>query len=251
MLPILNIGPLAIQAPGLIIMIGIWFGLTAIEKNSAKFNINGNTLSNLVLWSLLSMVLFARIGYIAHYSAIFAERPLSVLSPNLSLFDPLSGLSLGTVFFFVLIQRKKLHISNVLNAITTGLSVFVIFFFLSLLASGNYYGLPSSLPWSIHLWGFKRHPLQLYYVLALVFLCVWIFWLMGKPQKRHILFFEFLRWFSVIIIFLDFFRGDLGMRVGTVHVLQISAFISLLISIVFVKNFREKPVIEQGLPPSL
>ncbi len=250
MLPILNIGPLAIQTPGLIILIGIWLGLTAIESNSSKFSLNGNTLSNLVLLSLLSMVFFARIGYISQYTAIFAERPLSVFSPNLSLFDPLSGLTLGTVFFLVMSQRKKLPVRNVLNAITPGLSVFVIFFFLSLLASGNYYGQPSALPWSIYLWGLHRHPLQLYYVLALVLLCARIFWLIGKPQERHILFFEFLRWFSVIIIFLDFFRGDLEMRMGTVHVLQISAFISLLISTALVNKFRENPIIEHAFSPS-
>ncbi|OJX47036.1 MAG: hypothetical protein BGO78_16245 [Chloroflexi bacterium 44-23] len=242
MLPILNIGPLAIQAPGLIILIGIWLALTLIEKNSVKFNVDSNVLSNLILWFLLSIVLFARIGYVAKYFSVFVERPLSILSPNLALFDPLSGLILGSVFFLVLIQRKKLHFRDVLNALTPGLSIFAIFYFLSLLASGQYYGLPSSLPWAIPLWGIERHPLQLYYVLLLIILSAWIFWLVEKEKKISFLFLEFVRWFSVILIFLDFFRGDGAMQIGSIHILQIVGFLLLLSSFILLKRFQAEKI---------
>ena len=36
MFPILQIGPLAIQVPGLVIIAGLWFGLTLSEHRAKK-----------------------------------------------------------------------------------------------------------------------------------------------------------------------------------------------------------------------
>ena len=54
MFPILQIGPLALQTPGLFIIIGIWLGLSTSERFASRFHIDPNQLYNLVLVSLLA-----------------------------------------------------------------------------------------------------------------------------------------------------------------------------------------------------
>jgi len=42
MLPILHIGPLAIQTPGLMILLGIGLGLSLAERQAEHFRVNGS-----------------------------------------------------------------------------------------------------------------------------------------------------------------------------------------------------------------
>ena len=37
MFPVLQIGPLALQTPGLLILIGIWVGLSVMERFASRF----------------------------------------------------------------------------------------------------------------------------------------------------------------------------------------------------------------------
>jgi len=46
MFPIFNLGPLAIQAPGLIILVGIYISFLVIEKQPKIFKGSANDLSN-------------------------------------------------------------------------------------------------------------------------------------------------------------------------------------------------------------
>ena len=47
MFPVINIGPLAIQSFGLIILIGVWLGLSWSERNAAKFEIKSDLIFTL------------------------------------------------------------------------------------------------------------------------------------------------------------------------------------------------------------
>lgn len=232
MLPVINIGPLAVQTPGLILILGIWFSLLILEKLSHKFDMDANTLSNLSFWFLISMVIFARIGYIAQYPSIFLERPLSMLSPNPGMFDVSSGLIFASIVFFIFVKQKKLDPLHVLNAFTPSLAFFLLFYFVSFFASGNYYGSATNVPWSIFLWGTKRHPLQLYYVLGLLIIGTLAYSRINNKDKQ-LIFIKFMRDFSILVIFLDYFRGDNEMIIFNIHILQMIAFLVLIAVIVY------------------
>lgn len=241
MLPIINIGPMAIQTTGLIIVIGIWLSMIITEKNSPKYKLDPQQLESILMWSLAAIIVFARVGYIARYPSIFFEYPLSMLSINLQLFDFQSGFILGVIFFVVLIRRKKLTLNSVLNAMTPGLIIFGMFYFLSLFAAGKYFGLLSDLPWAIEVWGVRRHPLQLYYVVAAGLLLVKVFSQLEKKNINQRLFWETARLFSIIVIILDFLRGDQKLLLGPVHILQLLALL-LLISSMWMIQRQKIPI---------
>ena len=53
MLPILQVGPLAIQAPGLILLLGLWLGLALAERTAHYWGVPGKTLYNLAFMALI------------------------------------------------------------------------------------------------------------------------------------------------------------------------------------------------------
>ena len=79
MFPILQIGPLAIQVPGLVIIVGLWFGLTLSERRAKKRGQNPNVLYNLVFIAIISGVIGARLAYVLSYPDAFAENPSSLI----------------------------------------------------------------------------------------------------------------------------------------------------------------------------
>jgi phosphatidylglycerol---prolipoprotein diacylglyceryl transferase len=179
MFPVIRIGPLAIQAPGLILLVGLWFGLNLAERNARLRNVNPNLLYNLVFVILISGLIGGRLGYAALYFQAFLASPGSLFSLNPGLFDVWSGLATGIVAGVVYIQKKKLPFWDVCDALTPALGLLQIANALANLASGNGFGLPSNLPWAIQLWGAARHPTQAYEILAGVGI-LWLFW----PGKR-------------------------------------------------------------------
>jgi phosphatidylglycerol---prolipoprotein diacylglyceryl transferase len=80
MLPILNLGPLAIQTPGLILILGLWIGLTQAEKYARRLKINPDHIYTLTFLSLAVGILGARLTYVAQNPAAFQNNWIGVFS---------------------------------------------------------------------------------------------------------------------------------------------------------------------------
>lgn len=230
MLPVLHIGPLALQTPGLIILVGIWLGITLIEKQAVTYHVAGDVISNLVFLGLIVGVIGARLAYVIHYSSVFQSNPASLISLNLSLFDPVWGIILGIAGASLYGWRKGLSLRGSLDALTGGLAIFAIFFYLAQFASGDGYGSPTSLPWAVELWGAYRHPVQIYEMLA-ASLILWVIW--PRPGWFEIPGQRFLVWVALsagATVFLEAFHGDSVLWAGFRSV-QIIAWVILAISL--------------------
>src|SRR5690606_33251889 len=148
------------------------------------------------------------------------ENPLSLFSISPSFFDISSGLILSLLIALVLIQKKKLPILIVLDSISLPLLVFLVFLFLSLFASGNFYGKPSTIPWAITLWGTTRHPLQLYYLIGLIPLIGINVHTSRQNYQTGDLFFQTIFTISILVIFLDYFNGNPNNQIASFNILQ-------------------------------
>ncbi len=240
MFPILNIGPLAIQAPGLIILVGIYISLVVLEKQAKFFKANPNDLSNLIFVYLLSTIVIGRFAYLFKYPSILIENPLTIVSLNPNLIDFLSGLVLSILIALIYMQKKKMNFKEVLDSYSVPFLVFLIFFFFAQFSSGNLFGKPSNLPWSIQLWGTTRHPLQLYYVLGLIPI---IFVMVNDLKTRlnpGLLFIKSIALLSFLVVFLDYFNGDPKNIVGNFNVIQLAAWISLVVCIGIILSTKQK-----------
>lgn len=232
MLPVVQIGPLAIQVPGLVLLAGLWIGLSLAERHAKQFGVEPEKIYNLTLVTLAAGALGARLTYALRYPETFRASPWSLVSLNPGLLDPIGGLTIALLAGLVYGQRKKMPLWPTLDAITPALAVMGIAIGLANLASGKGFGAASNLPWAVNLWGESRHPSQIYEILA-ASLILWIVWPSPRKDKKPsgLLFLQFLTLSAGTRVFLEAFRGDSTILFNSVRAAQASAWLVLAIGL--------------------
>jgi len=243
MLPILQVGPLAVQTPLLLMLLGLWFSMSVGSRYAEKFNSESKLLDDLVLISILAGLLGGRIFYVISFPQAFLQNPAGIFSLNPELFLVSGGLLAGGIAFLIILQRRKKPLLQTLDALTLPMGIFAIFLGFSHFASGDVYGNPTSLPWAITLWGAERHPTQIYEILAqaAVLGFTWKkFQVMSHeqclPSQSGKLFLYFTSLTALVWIILETFRADSLFIFGNLRTLQLIAFIVMIASFWLVRN---------------
>jgi phosphatidylglycerol---prolipoprotein diacylglyceryl transferase len=237
MMPILNIGPLAIQLPGLLLIVGTYLGLWLAERYSPRYRIQPNTLYNIVFIALIFGILGARLFYILRSPEVFTGNLTSIVSLNYTMLDPLGGIITAALSSLIYGQRKNLPLWSTLDALTPILAVFAIALATAHFSSGSAFGKLTDLPWGIELWGAKRHPSQIYEVItaSLVLILIFPSWKYISRLNSGTYFLLFSVLTSTNYLFLEAFRGDSFLLPGGFRLTQVIALATLIASIFLIK----------------
>jgi phosphatidylglycerol:prolipoprotein diacylglycerol transferase len=229
MFPIIQIGPLAVQAAGLFLIASVYIGMMLTEKRASQSGLNSASLDNLILLSLFGFLAGGRLSFaLAHWDS-FRASPLDIFSLNASLFDLTGGLAIGFIIALVYGQRKGLAFWPTLDALTPFFATVMVGLGLSHLASGSAFGKETSLPWGIELFGAKRHPSQVYEVAFALFILSLVG--MRKPlPTAGAQFLTFVAWTAGARLFLEAFRGDSTLVFGGLRLGQILAWVVLAVA---------------------
>jgi phosphatidylglycerol:prolipoprotein diacylglycerol transferase len=250
MLPILNIGPLAIQTPGLAVFVALWLGLTLAEKHSSSRGIDPNHIYNLVAISLVAGILGARLVYAGRYPNAFIESPISLISINPSLLDPAGGVFLALVAAVIYAQRRSMSFWRTLDALTPVASVLAVGLGISHLASGSFFGFETSLPWAIELFGASRHPTQVYEILGalLILILIWPGRKLVQRLQDGGVFLRFTVLYAVLYLLVDAFRADSAVILGGFRLGQITAMFVLVASVWFMGRLPDEDSQSDQIP---
>lgn len=247
MLPVLQIGPAAIQLPGLILLLGLWIGLVISEKFSPRRGLSSSQLYNLVFLMLVAGLIGARLSIVLASPEAFIKNPVSIFSLNPGLFDYWGGFIAALLAGLVYTRKQNIQVATALDALTPLFAVLEIALSLSNLASGHAYGSPTSLPWSIYLWGLPRHPSQLYSLIAAIVILAYLW-----PGRRAFenrkpgeYFLYFLTLTAGATLFLEYFRGESSLMPGGFRTRQLIAWGILATSLVILQKLK-KPVQQQN-----
>ena len=82
MLPILQIGPIAIQLPGLLLLLGLWLGTLMSERAARQHQLSANTVSNMIFYGLIAGILGAE-----HTEIEFDDGAMQVIMVFVELHD--------------------------------------------------------------------------------------------------------------------------------------------------------------------
>ncbi len=232
MLPIINIGPFALPLPGLLLILGVWLAMLMLDKEASRRELFANTLNNLVVIGLIGGIVGARLGYVLRHLDVYGDRLLDIIALNAHALSPGDGLLFGSLAALIYAQRKELSLWPTLDALAPGLALFSVFIGLSHLASGDAYGEPTSLPWSLEIWGAERHPSQVYEIVAALL----VFWVIRRirlsPAFPGFLILTFAAFSAANRVFLEAFRGDSEIVLGGLRSMQLAGLFVLLLSLI-------------------
>jgi prolipoprotein diacylglyceryltransferase len=227
MFPILQVGPLAVQLPGLFLLVGVWVGSAIVEREAPKRGLSGAVLSSMLFFGLVAGLLGARLGYALRYWTVYAEDPLGLVSLNPNTLSAAEGVAAALLVSLVLARRHRLPLWSTLDAFAPGLAAFAVFAGLADLSSGDAFGAPTSLPWAIELWGAERHPSQVYTILLAAAVFVIVRRLSLSPAFSGFLFLAWLALAAASRLFLEAFRGDSAIVLGLFRSAQLISLIVL------------------------
>jgi phosphatidylglycerol---prolipoprotein diacylglyceryl transferase len=187
MLPVLQIGPLTLRTPGLALLAGVWLALEVAQRAGTARGIDGDRVYSLGLAAIFSGVIGARLSFVLINLPLYlsispwseALRSAFSLAPGTEI--GWLGVLIAAGVVMLLIRRWRLPPLALLDAFAPAAAIALLFMGLANLLSGDMYGMPTSLPWGINLWGLKRHPTQLLLMLTGVVMLL-ILWRLGAIQ---------------------------------------------------------------------
>lgn len=244
MLPILQVGPLAIQLPGLILLAGIWFGVSAAERAASRHGVSPAHLSNLVFYGLIGGVIGARLAYAIRFVDVYLSDPLSLISLNPSTLAAAEGALIGILVAVVYGSRRGMRLWPTLDALAPGMAVFAVALALSHLSSGDAFGRIARVPWAIEMWGARRHPTQIYELLmALIALALVLRLDQTVPPVRGYLFLLWLGITALSYVLIAGFRGDSVIVMG---VLRRGQLVALAVLAIVLALMRRRTIAGRG-----
>jgi prolipoprotein diacylglyceryltransferase len=251
MLPFIRIGPMLLQLPGLALLAGVWGGSWLAEFEARRLNAAAEpgappvpleALNQLIFYSLAAGLIGARLAYAARYPQAFLANPASLGALTPATLWPEAGLVCGLVCAALVWRVKRLPLRPVLDALAPGLAAFMAGLALAHLLSGDAFGAPAyapdgvtPLPWAIDLWGERRHPSQVYELLAAAGILA-VAWRRPLGQPGQGLNFILVVGLSAMArLALEAFRGDSLMWPGGWRAAQVIALAVLAASLVWLR----------------
>jgi phosphatidylglycerol---prolipoprotein diacylglyceryl transferase len=259
MLPVLNIGPLALPAPELFLILGFWLALELTEKQAPRFRVDATQLYNLTLIALLAGLIGARLAYAARAPSAFLNSPLNLLALTPQMMDATGGLIIAAAAALIYGQIRRMALWPTLDALTTLLSVLAVVIGLANFASGSAFGAPTQVPWAIELWGETRHPTQVYQTLAALLIAILVWpgsrvarYTLRGPETSGTRFWVFLALSAAAHLIIETFRGDSILLLGSFRQGQVIAWAALAVSLWQIgQRIRSQPPLpsEPASPP--
>ncbi len=166
MLPILQLGPLALPTYPLGLLIAGWIALAVGAWAGARRGLDGDHIYNAGLYGLLAGLVTGRLGHVIAFWPAYRTQPLEIVGLNTRAFLLGPAVLGGLLVAVWYVYRHKLPAAAVLDAAAPGVLAGLVIADLAALLGGQMTGAPASVPWAISVWGVARHPVQIYEALA-------------------------------------------------------------------------------------
>jgi phosphatidylglycerol:prolipoprotein diacylglycerol transferase len=231
MLPTITIGPLVLPTAGLVYIIGAWVALSMVEHSAKALELDAEAVYGLSAVALAAGFIGARLLFVALHWPAYRDNLGGIVWPLTSGFDVWGGLFFAIAAAFFYGRAKQLPPAATLDALAPGLFVALISGSLADFLAGPGYGTETAVPWSLDVYGIRRHPVQLYEVIvALLALLVWWRALDHRSFDGQ-LFLISVGVYSAGRLIFDAYRANAWLTSSGYHVLQIASLVILLVCI--------------------
>jgi phosphatidylglycerol:prolipoprotein diacylglycerol transferase len=234
MFPYLNLGPVGLPTAPLVYILGVWLALYAVDLAARRLGQEPEQLYALAFVALLGGFIGARLTFVLLHWSSYDDNLLGIVWPLTSGYNTAGGVLIGVGAAFFYGRWRHLPLWPTLDALAPGLIVFLMAVSLADFLGGPGYGSLTAWPWGIDLFGVRRHAVQVYELLVgLAALGAW--WAVTSPRYRGVAGRPFLLATAVYAagrLFVDAYRENSTLTTGGVHVVQVAAWIVLIVALV-------------------
>lgn len=231
MYPVLNIGPAAIQLSGLILLLGFWLSLNLAGRRAKAEGLPEDVIFNAGMIALLVGLVGARLGYAALHWSAYQNDLSGILALTPGALSTPAGLLIGGGAAALYMLHHRLPLPTLLDVLAPSVALMFAFISLADLSAGSAYGRVSELPWAIELWGARRHPTQVYELLAALATLGLLWWARTRRPYEGFLFLLFLLSNGAARLFLDAFRSDAWLLADGYRAVQVIALGAVVLSL--------------------
>ncbi|NJN54118.1 MAG: hypothetical protein HC804_04790, partial [Anaerolineae bacterium] len=189
----------------------------------------------------------ARLTFVALHWPAYQQNLLGILWPLTSGYEPLGGLVVGALAAFFYGRARQLPFTATLDALTPGLILGFMVLSLADFLGGPGYGALTAVPWSISQYGTRRHPVQLYELLAGAFTLL-VYWrLLDGRRYAGQMFLTAVTLYSATRLVLDAFRDNTWILSNGLHGWQLITFATMLLGLILLARHADVGIMKDEL----
>lgn len=236
MKPLIQVGPFALGTFALSLVFAMFLGNWLVERLNPESVWRKSSLN---LWLIFGGLVGARLWYALFNLDLYLAQPRLWWQLSLGAFAFPGALVVGLLIVWLFTRRNPTPILPWLDTIARVLPWMQAIGMIGMLLSGEAYGLPSNLPWSIHLLGVDRHPTQIYEAIALVMLGFWSWYQARRQPQTGVLAAHYLAGYGFMRLMLEPLRGD-TLMLGGVRSAQLFGLSLIVVSLYWLWVRREQ-----------
>ena len=248
MYPLVQIGPFRLSTGGLILLIAIMLG-SSLFSRIAKAR-GGEKLArqadNCFYPVLIGAVLGARLWYGLFNLDLYGRNPSLFFALRISDFAWPGALLGGALAGYLWCRWNGFDKLKLADSAALALPATQALASVGLLFSGEAFGLPTSLPWGVPLFGTIRHPTQLYLALAALISLGILVWLARRSPPIGALVIAYMGLNGLALLLIEALRADSLVLPGGIRIAQVFG-LALMLSAVY---WARRHVPSSGLPTS-
>jgi phosphatidylglycerol---prolipoprotein diacylglyceryl transferase len=241
MLPVLQIGPLALQTYPLSLLLAAWAGLAVGARVATHLGIDGDHIYNAGFAALLAGLIFGRLGHVIAFWPAYSVQPLDIIGLNpraFALWAALPGAVAAAAWY---VRRHRLPWVTVLDASGPGMLAAAVVLDVGNLLAGQAAGAPTSLPWAIDLWGAARHPSQVYELIAALVALVAALWVLRRAYRPGRVFWTAILGYSLGRWLLEPFRESGAALPGGFRTAQVLGLLGACAALLALRALASRP----------
>ena len=230
MLPVIQIGPLAVQTAGLLLVVGFWLAVEVAGRQAARLGLDAGAIQSAGLYGAIAGIVGARLAYVIQYWPIYRDNLPGIVSPSPQTLSPAAGLVVGLLVAAAYLQRKQMPARLLLDAIAPGAAIFIAAPALANLASGTAFGAETSVPWAIEMWDARRHPVQLYNFAAGLAILALLMRVGSRAPAAGLRFLLFVALSGAVLLLLEPLRATSQVLPGGFRAVQVAGLAATMVA---------------------
>ena len=241
---VISLGPINISLYSLCILVGIILAFILIRKESKRFNIKDDFISNLIFWCVIYGIVGARIYYVLFNLDYYMHSPIEIIKVWNGGLAIHGGIIAGLITLIYFCKKENVSSIKILDISCIGLIVgqacgrWGNFFNMEAYGSEvtrsflENLHLPEFIINGMHIGGHYYHPTFFYESLFCVLGLIIMLLIRRIPKiKQGMIISFYLVWYGILRYFIEGLRTD-SLMLGNIKVAQLVSILFILLGII-------------------